>query len=275
MKAASSVFSLMSSRAAVFAVMLSCLPIGLAAQDADSAFVSMPNAYRMRMVGVGAVDLLDTYLSPESYKGTEVRFVSTATKPSRWKTLDQRIVHQGDVSVSHNRADNNDELAGFYNFQYSLTHGWQLTEALSAWAGGGVDVTLGFVYNTRNSNNPAQAKVSLNLAPAAGLAYAFHVKGKPWVARYEATAPLVGLMFSPNYGQSYYEIFNRGNYDHNVVPTTIIATPSLRQLLTLDLPLFGRRFVVGYLGDYQQAKVNKLKYHNYTHAIVLGVAIWK
>lgn len=275
MKAVSSVSSPMSRFTVVLAVMLSCFPVGLAAQDADTVSVSLPRSYRMRMVGIGSVNLLDTYLSPENYKGTEVRFVSLASKPSRWKALNQRIVHQGDVSVSHNRADNNDELAGFYNFQYSLTYDWQLTEALKAWAGGGLDATLGFVYNTRNSNNPAQAKASLNLAPAAGLAYAFHVKGKPWVARYEATAPLVGLMFSPNYGQSYYEIFNRGNYDHNVVPTTVVATPSLRQLLTLDLPLFGRRFVVGYLGDYQQAKVNKLKYHNYTHAIVLGVAIWK
>ena len=275
MKAVSSVFFPMSRLAVLLGAMLCCLPVGLAAQDADTANVSLPRAYRMRMVGIGSVNLLDTYLSPENYKGTEVRFVSLTSKPSRWKTLSQRIVHQGDVSVSHNRADNNDELAGFYNFQYSLTHDWQLTEALSAWAGGGLDLTLGFVYNTRNSNNPAQAKASLNLSPAAGLAYAFSVKGKPWVVRYDATVPLVGVMFSPNYGQSYYEIFNRGNYDHNVVPTTVVATPSLRQMLTLDLPLFGRRFVVGYLGDYQQAKVNKLKYHNYTHALVLGVAIWK
>jgi hypothetical protein len=78
-------------------------------------------------------------------------------------------------------------------------------------------------------------------------------------------------MFSPNYGQSYYEIFSLGNYDHNVVPTTVASTPSMRHALTADVPLWGLTWRVGYMGDYRQTRANGLKYHSYSHLLMVGV----
>ena len=141
---------------------------------------------------------------------------------------------------------------------------------LNIMAGGQADIDLGFLYNTRNGNNPAQARLALNISPSAAAAYRFRLGNVPLKARYEVSAPLFGVMFSPNYGQSYYEIFSRGNYDHNVVPTTIATTPSLRQMLTLDFTLGKTTLRVGYLGDFRQAKVNNLKYHTYSNMFLIG-----
>lgn len=33
-----------------------------------------------KMLGVGATNLLDTYLSPEKYRGTELRYISHTTR---------------------------------------------------------------------------------------------------------------------------------------------------------------------------------------------------
>ncbi len=226
-----------------------------------------------KLLGVGATNILDTYLSPEKYNGTELRYISHTLREHEGKRLYREIIHQGNVAYADNRAGNGSEMAGMYNFQYGWHYRVLSLEAdrLTLGVGGNIDANLGFIYNTRNSNNPAQARLYLNITPVIEAAYRFHIKNSPHTLRYELSVPLLGVMFSPNYGQSYYEIFSQGNYDHNVVPTWMGNAPSLRQLLTFDFTLWGTTFRVGYLGDFQQAKVNGLRSHVYTNSLVVGV----
>ncbi len=224
-----------------------------------------------KMLGVGAVNILDTYLSSEKYYGTELRFISLTNRQPVGRRVSRQLTHHGSLAYADNRSGNGGEIAGMYNFGYAWHYNLNfLSNQLNVKVGGMIDANLGFIYNTRNSNNPAQARVYFNLSPSAVATYYFAIKNRPLALRYEVSAPLCGIMFSPNYGQSYYEIFNKGNYDHNVVPTTFISTPSLRQMLTLDFQIGRSTLRLGYLGDYQQARVNNLKSHIYTHALVVG-----
>ncbi len=227
-----------------------------------------------QMLGIGAVNTLDTYLSPEEYTGTELRYISHSVRENGTK-LSRELVHQAQILSVRNRRENNNELGGFYNFQYNWQYAlgqWNVGEGeLRLKVGGGVDTRLGFLYNMRNSNNPAQAYGQVNIAPNAVAAYRFRLRNLPFQLRYEVQVPLLGLAFSPNYGQSYYEIFTRDNYDHNLVVTTPVSAPSLRQMLTLDFTLRHTTFRVGYLGDYQQAKINQLRQHVWSNLLVLGI----
>ena len=227
-----------------------------------------------QMFGIGNVNTLDTYLSPEEYTGTELRYVSHSIRENGSK-LSRELIHQAQILSVHNRKENNNEIGGFYNFQYNWQYAlgkWNVGEGeLLLKAGGGIDTRLGFLYNTRNSNNPAQAYAQMNIAPNAVLAYRFRLRNIPFQLRYEVQSPLLGLTFSPNYGQSYYEIFTRNNYDHNLVVTSPVSTPSLRQLLTIDITVRHTTVRLGYLGDYQQAKVNQLRQHVWSNLLVLGI----
>lgn len=227
-----------------------------------------------QILGIGAVNTLDTYLSPEEYTGTELRYISHSVRENGTK-LSRELVHQAQILSVRNRRENNNELGGFYNFQYNWQYAlgqWNVGEGeLRLKVGGGVDTRLGFLYNMRNSNNPAQAYGQVNIAPNAVAAYRFRLRNLPFQLRYEVQVPLLGLAFSPNYGQSYYEIFTRDNYDHNLVVTSPVSAPSLRQLLTLDFTVHHTTFRVGYLGDYQQAKINQLRQHVWSNLLVLGI----
>ncbi|MBF1610081.1 MAG: DUF3316 domain-containing protein [Prevotella sp.] len=227
-----------------------------------------------QMLGIGTVNTLDTYLSPEEYTGTELRYISHSVRENGTK-LSRELVHQAQILSVRNRRENNNELGGFYNFQYNWQYAlgqWNVGEGeLRLKVGGGVDTRLGFLYNMRNSNNPAQAYGQVNIAPNAVAAYRFRLRNLPFLLRYEVQVPLLGLTFSPNYGQSYYEIFTHDNYDHNLVVTSPVSAPSLRQLLTLDFTVRHTTFRVGYLGDYQQAKINQLRQHVWSNLLVLGI----
>ena len=255
---------------AAFVVLALGLPFTAHAQDATPQ-EALPSE-NTTMFAIGSADILDTYLSQEKYKGSEIRIISEKRKP--WRKFMQTFVNEGAFSFVSNRADNNDEMGGAYRFQYHLRRLWNVATSFDIEAGAAIGAHVGFLYNTRNSNNPAQAYADLSLMPSVAAHHSFRMFNRQAKLNYEATAPLLELMFSPNYGQSYYEIFSRGNYDHNIVPTTIASTPSLRHMLSLDIALSRRNpssmLRIGYLGDYQQAEANHLKQHHYSHLIVIG-----
>lgn len=250
---------------------MAALPLCSAAQEADST-ASGRITTAAYMVGAGRTKVLDTYLSQEHFAGPGVTFLASVERQrpgSRWLTAMQ---HQANFSTTRDRSRQSRQLEGSYNFYWGRYHCWQLAaDRLTLMAGGMVDANIGFIYNTGNGNNPAQARLHLNVMPSAAAAYRFSIGKCRMAIRYEAQLPLIGVMFSPNYGQSYYELFSRGNYDHNVVPTTLVSAPCLRQQLMADVNI-GRRTTLrfGYLGDYQQADVNNLKSHVYSHRFMIG-----
>lgn len=226
------------------------------------------------LFGAGPSRILDTYLTPEHFsgKGLTYLYIRERQKPeSRWSTL---MEHEADLSTASDRSESISMLEGSYNFYWGMYYNWRmLDDKLRLQAGGVANANLGVLYGMLASNNPVQARASLNIMPSGIATYDLHIGRARFSLRYEVALPLIGIMFSPNYGQSYYEIFARGNYDHNIVPTTFVSASTIRQLFSIDWHT-GKKWDlrVGYLGNYQQAQVNNLKQHVYTHRVLIGIA---
>lgn len=231
------------------------------------------SAQRLTAVSVGHTDILDTYLSQETFQGTEVSFISQTVRQRDSSRVSRELTHHAWVSLAGTRGNAHSLLSGSYNLRFGWHHNWTYpAQRLRLRVGGVGDFLFGGAYDTRNSNNPAQLRLAFSVDPSASLSWDFALGHRPITLSYAAAVPVVGLAFSPHYGQSYYEIFARDNYDHNVVVTSLFSGPQLHQMLTLDIHFRRTALTVGYVGDILQMQANGLKYHQYSHGIMVG---WK
>lgn len=251
-------------------IVLTCLPTRIQAQDSLQA---TRHVMRSVMIGAGHNNTFETYLSPLEYEGPEVRFAYETMRMTRLMdgNVSAQNLFQLHASYTENISQTNHTYGGLVNWSYALHYQFRPAKGLKILFGPMLDLNAGVVYNRRNSNNPAQAKAYGGLGASGMLIYRFRIKNYPLTVRWQANLPLLGVMFSPEFGESYYEIFSLGNGGRNVVFTSLHNNPSLRQLLTLDFPVGKTVMRVGYVCDLQQAKVNNLKSHTYSHDFMIGV----
>jgi len=225
------------------------------------------------MFGVGMANVFDTYLSPQEYRGVEFRMTRESERaskrsPEKWQL--QTLFH-GFVDYTNNRADNNHTMAAMANWNYAWLYKFYQSGDWQIQAGGMADLNGGFIYNMRNGNNPANARFYANADVTARVLWSTHIKRTPLLLRYQLSVPLVGVMFSPHYGQSYYEIFSLNDDKGVVKATTPVSQPTVKNMLSADIQIFKTTLRLAYICELQQAKLNGVKSHLYSNAFMIGV----
>ena len=224
------------------------------------------------LFGIGGVNQLDSYLSPIEYTGPQFQFMHETLRATHLadSAISFQTLWHGNLAYTKNPKDNAKQAGGDLSYDIAWHYNFRINQDLRILVGPQLGASLGFLYNMRNGNNPAQLLASLRLSASAAAIYQFQIGRQSFRARYQLDVPMLGLMFSPEYGQSYYEIFSLGNSGHNICATHPFNGFSSRHFLSIDIPFRNITLRAGYLCDIRQSHVNEIKHHSYTHAFMLG-----
>lgn len=268
------------------AVLTNCLA-ALAQEDVVSTVHRPSHVTRNWLFGAGYGAIYDSYLSPLDYSGPSASIGMQNERNARWN---DRMTSLARFDLSGTYATNPGGNGHFYDGQLDVAFGWVYNWQLNNFKlglGGMADFSGGGTYSTRNGNNPAQGRAAFDIAPVLRARYSFLVPRRLrlnhkvpnhttdatrlWSVQAQLELPLVGVMFSPQYGQSYYELFSLGQYDHNVRLTYPGNAPSAHLRAALQVPVsLNTDFVIGYRGEALQSHVNGLRRHSWQNGVVVG-----
>ena len=215
--------------------------------------------YKSTMLGIGKATVYDSYLSPVDYSGRSFGFMEESMKMTdllNGNIASQQLFHI-DFASTINNAGSSIQYAGFLDYSYGLHYKFNPLPALNIFAGSQINGVAGFIYNLRNSNNPATAKTHLNLTLSAAASYSFNIKSQPFRIRYQFTSPFVGMMFSPQFGQSYYEI-SLGNNDNLIHFSSYHNQSTMRNYLSLEVLIRALTLRLMYLNSIYETRINHI-----------------
>ena len=225
------------------------------------------------LIGVGGYKMKDEYLSDiGKYGGVGIRFMNERmrlTKLANSKISRQNIVNV-DMSSAINGAENANFLSAFVDYSIGYHYRFLPDPFFKILVGGSARGMLGMVYSTRNGNNPMTLHADIDLNFSLIAIYEFRIKKYPLAIRYQFESPFAGVLFSPVYDQSYYEIFSLGNTAEIFNFNSFNNKLAMRNYLTLDFPVGGMTTRVGYFGSYYTTSVHNIDRYIISHNFMLG-----
>ncbi len=228
------------------------------------------------MIGIGSYNMKDSYLSPSAnlnYTGWGLRILNermTMVKLADYNVSRQQVFSV-DMAFTDNPAGTASEFGAFVDYSLAYHYHFRPLPNLKILVGGAPHLLGGFVYNTRNGNNPASAHVDLDLNASAMAIYNLKIKNYPLTFRYQMDIPFAGILVSPHMGQSYYEVFDQGNTAGIVRFNSFHNKFAMKNYLTVDLPVHTWTIRLGYLNSYYYTDVNHIRTQIFSNTFMLGL----
>lgn len=237
--------------------------------DTQSLLRPVTSAYTFNW---GQAQVADTYLSPLIYNGWNVGF--SYSRMQAMKFSPQKWVMELTIGVNGSRTRNKAKNAVYWqgelNAEWAMMHRWRFPFRLTVGVGGFTGIQAGAIYTTRNGNNPVAAKGSWFLGPKAYATYGFRIRKTPALVRWEGSMPAIGMFFSPQFGELYYEMY-LGNRKGLIHPAWFGNFVKLNNEVSIDFNFGSAALRVGYKSTIYSTQVNHITTRIVTNSLMLGV----
>lgn len=245
------------------------ISVGAKAQSGPTESRPVTGLYAIE---AGHKNVLATYLSPLHYSGTEIGMSGAWSKALPFNPRKALMHFNASVRFSDmlNPAGTARMVGLGGSFKWGMSWRGHIPCDIQVTAGGTVGIDGGAYYLMRNSNNPVQAMANASLSLCGSISRPFKA-GKLYILlRDEVSLPSLGAFFSPEYGETYYEIYlgNRKGLAHAGWWGNNFRIDNLLSI-TFD---FGRTaMMAGYRFNADTQWANNLNTKILTHSFVIGV----
>lgn len=221
---------------------------------------------------ISVLNMIDPYLSPLTYSGLGVGFEHTERqyfKPeNRQFSMQSKLGTLVGIAMNPAFSSTMTYIGGTYSWG-AFYHYRELSD-VQIIAGATTDAQFGFKSNIRNVNNPINIDLATNLNLAAAFRYDFKLRQQQMRLSYEFETPIVGCMFVPMVGASYYELFDLWNLRNTIHFSSLHNKLAFKSALMLEIPLRKSVITVGFGGQSLLYKANNMVFKNNISSLIIG-----
>jgi len=208
----------------------------LAQQDKPQLYSLTTASHR---AGVSFLQLHDPYLSSLTYTGMGVRL----------ELLEQRFFDPSDgrfsmltrltgmMAATKNPASTASVNYAGGNLTWGVQYHYRKLDNWVLLAGAAAEAEFGAKMNTRNINNPANMDIALNLNALLGARYFLQTAKRTLQFSGSYESPLVGGMFVPYPGLSYYELYTSKRISEALFFSSLHNRQGNKLSVTIDFPM--------------------------------------
>lgn len=237
------------------------------AQAEQRNIYGLTNVYHY--IGVAGIEMVDPYLSVMEYSGKGIRYEYSSARffdPQHPLWSSNARINGLAAMTTNPRSSASIALMGA-GASWGVQYYYRNFEDILLVGGANMEVDFAYKMNSRNVNNPVNIDLSTNLNMTIGGRYFIHTKRRTLQLNAAFEFPVIGCMFVPYPGFSYYEMYSTKAYMDAVHFSSFHNKQGLKQHITIDIPLkhltwsFGvRRHYMKYSADDQIYSYSELDF---------------